>query len=98
MAVTNFTIKVARTRAISELAAGITDGPGLASCRAWLAAVDAGRVPDPMLPVQIPPKPKVPFQLRPITNDLLDGRERQAQAGPARGTAGWFAARKRAKA
>jgi len=37
----------------------------------------------------------VPYQTRPITNDLLDGRQVEEYKGPTKGSAAWFAALKK---
>jgi hypothetical protein len=95
MAPTQFQADIARARAIVEVAEGVTDGPGLEFVRAYLAAADSGRIHDPSLPAQLPAKPKVPYQTRPITNDLLDGRQVEEYKGPTKGSAAWFAALKK---
>jgi hypothetical protein len=95
MAPTKFAAEVAQSRAILEIAAGRIDGPGLQFVRAYVGAVDEGRISDPSQPRQVPAKPKAPFQHLPITNDVLDGRQREDYKGPTRGSAAWFAALKK---
>jgi hypothetical protein len=90
MAPTNFQAETAKARAILELAEGVTNGPGLSFVRAYVGAIDEGRIIDPSQPAQIPVKPKVPFQHLPVTNDSLDGREREQYSGPTRGSREWF--------
>jgi hypothetical protein len=94
MSFTPFQAEVAQARAILEIAAGEIDGPGLQFVRAYVGAVDEGRITDPSAMRQIPPKPKAPFQARPLTNEIIDGREPEKYAGPSKGTREWFEALK----
>jgi hypothetical protein len=95
---TEFQADVLRARALVEVAEGRTDGQGLQFVRNYLAMVDAGQLQDPSVPRSPVVKPLKRIDPRPLTNDVLDGRECVRPTGPTVGSRGWFAARKRARA
>jgi len=98
MSFTPFQAEVTRIRAIVDLSEGKSDSPAIKFCRDYLDLVASGRMVDPLVPRDPTPKPMVPVQRKPLTNDILDGRERPERvSGPVPGSKAWFAARRRAK-
>lgn len=95
MAINKWLLTKTICMAVVELAEGRTDGKGISFCR----EVAAGALPDPSQPRDPFPTSKVPKDIQPVTNKLIDyGPEPPPEKdAPAPGSKAWFA-RQREKA